>query len=281
MDAVQRTRRCCRTRNAHHRHPKQGAKQIGLAMPRATSQQIGGDAKAVRAVVHAAAQRHPALLPAKRAPGYRRTGRRRESAKLPGRRWRQLRLKSGAVYTVRPSCIRPYMAGFAEEGAYPRRLRASGGPPWLVAEYCGHDAHAWDRQVARRGRHRLVGTTVRTPEQLPQHRTADEPHTAGCGEKASLPITTGAGGVRGSAWTAAADDEPRTDAYGTVAAKARPGDPPYAPQTVTTDGWNAPHNAWHVRFPALTVLLGFWHGFLKLRTRCRKALAWPQQVWEV
>src|SRR5712692_2622223 len=103
MDAVQRTRRCCRTRNANHRQLKKGAKQMCLAMTRETYQQIWGDAKAVRAVVHAAAHRHPELFPPTRAQGYRLTGRLRESATLPGMRFRQLRLQSGEGDTLRPS----------------------------------------------------------------------------------------------------------------------------------------------------------------------------------
>jgi len=281
MDAVQRTRRCCRTRNANHRQPKKSAKQICLSMTRETYQQIWGDAKAVRAVVHAAAQSHPELFPPKIAQGYRLTGRLRESAKLPGIRLRQLRLKSGEVYTLRPSFVMPYMAGFAEDVEYPLRLLAYGVPPWLVAEYFGHDAHYWDRQVERLGRNSLVGTTVRDPEQLPQHLTADEHHTAWCGEKAYIPITTGEGCVLGIALTESADDEHLSDAYGTFAAEARQVDPQYAPQTVNTDGWKATQNAWQVLFPALTVILCFLHGFLKIRNRCRKALALHQQVWEV
>jgi hypothetical protein len=250
-------------------------------MTRATYQQIWGDAKAVRAVVHAAAPSHPELFPAKIAQGYRLTGRLRESAKLPGMRWRQLRLQSGAVYTLRPRFILPSMAGFAAEGEYPLRRLASGVPPWLVAESFGHDAHYWDRQVARLGRNSLVGTTVRTPEQLPQHLTADEHHPAWGGEKAYLPITTGEGCGLGIALTESADDEHLTDAYGTLAAEARQVDPQYAPQPVNTDGWKTTQNAWHVLLPALPVILGCLHGFLKLRHRCRKALALPQQVWEV
>jgi hypothetical protein len=81
-----------------------------------------------------------------------------------------------------------------------------------VAEYFGHDAHYWDRQVERLGRNSLVGTTVRDPEQLPQHLTADEHHTAWCGGKAYIPITTGEGCVLGIALTESADDEHLSDA---------------------------------------------------------------------
>jgi hypothetical protein len=220
-------------------------------------------------------------LPPKLAQGYRLTGRRRESAKLPAMRVRHRRLKSGEVDTVRPSFGMPYRTGCAEDVEYPLRLLAYGVPPWLVAEDFGHDAHDWDRQVERLGRHSLVGTTVRDPEQLPQHRTADEHPTAWCGAKASIPITTGEGCVLGIALTESADDEHLRAAYGTFVAEARHVDPHYAPHTVNTDGWKATHKAWHVLLPALTGILGFLHGFLKIRNRCRQALALHQQVWEV
>ena len=212
MDAVQRTRRGWRPRHAHPRPPKQGAQPIGLSMTRETSQQSWGDAKAVRAVVRAAAPSPPARLPPKRAQGDRRTGRRRASATWPGRRWRQRRLQSGAVSTLRPSFVMPSMAGGAEAGADPLRRLASGVPPWLGAEDFGHDAHSWARPVERLGRQSLVGTTGRAPAQWPQPRTADEPPTAWGGEKAALPLTTGEGGGRGIAWTESADDAHLRDA---------------------------------------------------------------------
>lgn len=281
MDAIQPTRRCCRTRSANSRQPSRGAKQICLSISRETYERCWGDPKAVRAVVDVAAQLHPELFPSQIAQGYRLTGRLPESAKLPGICLRQVRLKSGKVYTLRPSFVMPYMTGFAEDVQYPLRLLAYGVPPWLVAQHFGHDAHYWDRQVERIGRNSLVGTTVRDPERLPEHLTADEHHTAWCGEKAYVPITTGEGCVLGIALTEAADDQHLTDAYGTFAAEVRQVNPQYAPQTVNTDGWRPTQNAWQAVFPAVTVILCFLHGFLKIRDRCGKALALHQRVWEV
>lgn len=281
MDAVQRTRRCCRTRKAKHSQLGNGAKQICLSMTRETYERIWHDPKAVRACVDAAAQQHPELFPAKLTQGYRLTGHLPESAKLPGICLRQLRLKSGEVFTLRPSFVMPYMTGFAEDVEYPLRLLACGVPAWLVAEKFGHDAHYWDRQVERLGRNSLVGTTVRDPQRLPQHLTADEHHTQWCGEKAYVALTTGEGCVLGAALSESADDQHLTDAYGTFAAEARQVNPQYTPQTVNTDGWKSTQNAWQTLFPLVTVILCFLHGFLKIRDRCRKALNLHQRVWEV
>jgi hypothetical protein len=249
-------------------------------MNRETYDRIWHDAAAVRAEVEAAVQRFPELFPPGITQGFSLTGRLPESAKLPGIRLRQLRC-NGAVYTLRPSFVLPYMAGLAADVQYPLRLLEYGVPPWLVAEGFGHDAHYWDRLVERLGRNSLVGTTVRDPKQLPMHLTADEHHTDWCGQKGYIPITAGEGCVLGIALTPSADDEHLTQAYGTFAAEARQVDPQYAPQTVNTDGWAATQKAWKVLFPLVAVILCYLHGFLKIRDRCRKAFDLHKRVWHV
>ena len=281
MDAVRRTRQCCRTRNDQDLQRVKGTRQICLAMTPETYRQIWYDSKAVRAWVDAAARENPELFPAKLALGYRLTGHLPESAKLPGIRLRQLRLKNGEVYTLRPSFVLPYMSGLTDQVEYPLRLLAFGVPGWLVAEEFGHNAQYWDRLVERLGRNSLVGTTVCVAERLPRHLSADEHHTRWGGEKAFVSLTAGEGCVLGIALTKAADDAHLTDAYGTFAREARQVDPQYTPETVNTDGWKATQNAWQTLFPLVTVILCFLHGFLKIRDRCRKIDLLHQRVWEV
>jgi hypothetical protein len=45
----------------------------------------------------------------------------------------------------------------------------------------------------------------------------------------------------------------------------------YAPETVNTDGWPGPQNAWQTLFNQITVILCFLHAFLKIRDRAKKA----------
>jgi hypothetical protein len=281
MDAVARTRRCCRTRDEQKNQPFRTSKQICLTMTRESYDRIWEDPAAVRAVVEEAARNSPELFPRHINLGFRLTGHLPESAKLPGIRLRQLRLSNGHVYTLRPSFVMPYMTAFADDVEYPLRLMAFGVPGWLVAERFGHDAHFWDRQVERLGRNSLAGTTVRDPGRLPEHLAADEHHAPWCGEKGYIAITVGEGCVLGIALTESADDEHLTAAYGTFRAEALQVDPQYAPKTVNTDGWKSTQNAWRVLFPLVVVILCFLHGFLKIRDRCRKALALHQRVWEV
>ena len=280
MDAVARTRQCCRTRIGENNQPGP-SKQICLAMTRETYDRIWADSVAVRALVEDAARDHPELFPSSIADGFRLTGRLPESAKLPGIRLRQLHLRNAEVYTLRPSFVMPYMTGFTDDIEYPLRLMAFGVPGWLVAEKFGHDAHFWDRQVERLGRNSLAGTTVRDPDQLPPHLAADEHHASWCGEKGYIAITAGAGCMLGIALTESADDTHLTQAYGTFRHEALQIDPQYAPKTVNTDGWKSTQNAWRTLFPMVAVILCFLHGFLKIRDRCRKALALHQRVWEV
>ena len=81
--------------------------------------------------------------------------------------------------------------------------------------------------------------------------------------------------------TAAADDAHLEEAYGVFAAEARDVEPEYASETVNTDGWAATRNAFQTWFPLITVVLGFLHGFWKIRDRCRKARELHRRVWDV
>lgn len=280
MDAAQRTRRCCRTRIVQKSQRIQGAKQICVAMSRQVYDRIWSDPQAVRAWIDARFEECPELFP-QPMKGYRLTGHLPPSAKLPGIRLRQLRLKNGEVYTLRPSFVLPYMTGFTNEIEYPLRLLARGVPPWLIAEYFGHSANYWDRQLERLGRNSLVGTTVRDPARLPQHLAADEHHSYWSGEKAYVAMTVGEGCILGISLTNSAGDAPLTEAYNTFAQEAREVDPHYTPETVNTDGWPSTQNAWRAMFPLVTLIRCFLHGFLKIRDRCGKAHAWHERVWDV
>lgn len=285
MDAGTRTRQCCRTREGGILQGGRGSRQICLKMTREMFERMWANPREVRALIHEQFRQSPELFPAGMEAGFRLTGRLPESAKLPGIRLRQLRVKNGggseAVYTLRPCFVMPYMAGFADELQYPLELLAHGNPAWLVAKGFGHDAHFWDRHVERLGRNSLVGTTVRDPGQLPEHLVADEHHADWCGEKAYLPVTAGEGCILGIAVTQAADDAHLADAYGTFQAEAAQVDPNYAPKSVNTDGWKATQNAWQTLFPTVTVILCYLHGFLKIRDRCRKAFTLHKRIWDV
>jgi hypothetical protein len=70
--------------------------------------------------------------------------------------------------------------------------------------------------------------------------------------------------------------------YGAFASEARDVEPGYRPRTVNTDGWQATRLAWLALFPAVAVLRCFLHGWLKIRTGCKKHplfAAVSEKVW--
>ncbi len=281
MDDQPKTRRVNRERKPSPPQPPRGAKQIVIPMTRAQYDEIWHDPQRLRAFVDGWAQVAPELLPSDFGSGYRLHGFGRPSRKLPGLKLRKIVTADGTSYWLRPSFVTTYMTGTVDELAYPLLLASHGVPAWLLAIGFGHGEMYWHRLVERLGRNSLVGTIVRDPARLPTHLAADEHHADWAGRKGYVATTVGGGCVLGVALTAAADDVHLREAYGVFAAEAREVGPGYAPETVNVDGWTATRNAFRSLFPALTVVLCFLHGFLKIRDRCRKARDLHRRVWDV
>jgi len=124
-------------------------------------------------------------------------------------------------------------------------LRRFGVPCWALARVFGRDAMYLYRQEIGLGRFSVVGTTVRRGK-LPIQLLADEHHERCDGEKVYVATTVGAGCCLGAE---AADAPTLTKAYRVFQEKARDGEPDYAPQTVSTDGWKSTQAAWKELFP--------------------------------
>lgn len=146
-------------------------------------------------------------------------------------------------YRVRPSFIAGYMAGTANEPAYPLLLTTHGVPLWLLKVGFGHSEMYWCLLIERLGRSSLVGATVGDPAHLPEHLAADEHHVAWAGQKVFVALTVGDDAILGVVLTDSADDDHLCEAYGQIAAKARGLAPDYAPRTINIDGWAATRNA--------------------------------------
>ena len=280
MDAVTRTRSCCRTRT--HENPEciPGDRQICLNIDRQTYDRIWGDPRAVRAWVDAERARHPELFPAAMSR-YQLHGRSAESRKLPGIQLRQVRLPDGSVYMLRPSFVMSYMTGYADDVEYPLQLLAFGLPSWLVAVGFGHSAQFWDRHLERLGRLSVVGTTTRASGEVPLHLTVDEHQVPWSGAKGHVPMVAGNGCILGISLTDTPSDTSLTQAYGQFAQEAAKVDPHYAPHTVNTDGWLSTQHAWSTLYPLVVLIRCFLHGFLKIRERCNKNYALHERVWHV
>lgn len=281
MDTRPKTRPVNRERKIPSRQGLRGAKQIVIPMSRQQYDQLWTDPDRLREYVDELARHDSELFPPEFDQGYIWHGYGRQSRKLGGVRLRKVVLKNGTAYWLRPSFVLAYMAGVADELAYPLLLAAHGVPAWLLTMGFGHSDSYWYRLIEHLGRNSLVGTTVREAERLPKHLAADEHHVDWAGQKGYVATTAADGCILGVALTKAADDVHLQEAYGVFAAEARNVDPRYAPETVNTDGWLATQNAFQALFATITIVLCFLHGFLKIRDRCRKNHDLHRRVWAV
>lgn len=213
---------------------------------------------------------HPELFPAAIQQGYKLYDMLPASQKLAGIRLRRIELSTGAVFTIRPSFVLPYMTGYTDAVANPLFLRRWGVPHWALAHVFGHDAQYWYRLENRLGRNSVVGTTVKDAAKLPQDVLADEKHTGFNGEKAYIATTVGNDCVLGASLTLGADEKSLTAAYGHFKTEAQNVTAAYKPATVNTDGWEATQAAWRALFTQITVILCFLHAFIKIRERCKR-----------
>lgn len=281
MDARQRTRSCARQRTPQGEGTPRGSRQIVIPMTREMYDRMWDDPAEVRRFLEWLIETAPRPFPAGITDGFQLTGCLPESKKMPGVRLRQLRLRNGNVFSLRPSFVFSYMMGDVDELEHPLLLLYFGVPCWVITHIFGHNDMYWERLLERLGCNSLVGTTVRDPARLPEHLVADEHHADWCGQKGYVAMTAGNGCILGMALSESASEEHLTEAYGQFAREARNVDPDYQPKTVNTDGWFATQNAFGALFSSIVTVLCFLHGFLKIRDRCRKARELHRRVWDV
>ena len=227
---------------------------------------------------------YPELFPARMSEGF----------VLHDKRWsikqqvmlRRLELKAtAAVFLVRPSFLMPYMVGRTEAVQKALYLRHWGVPFDALVYVFGRDAMYWYRAELALGRPTIVGSTVKQPEQLPEHVLADEKHTWALGQEVYVATTVGGGCILGATVTEAASADALEAAYGEFAQEARELSPTYSPKTVCTDGWEGTQSAWRRLFPTVGIILCFLHSVLKIAARCGRDRATRQlvldRVWAV
>jgi hypothetical protein len=93
-----------------------------------------------------------------------------------------------------------------------------------------------------------------------------------------LAVTAAQGCVLGASLSASAGQEGLTQAYGVFQQEAAHHAPDYAPETVTTDGWEATRGAWETLFPGIVWILCFLHEVIKIRDGCRSIPALQQPL---
>ena len=229
---------------------------------------IFADRQAFRNHLQQTYQNHPQLFPAQMGQGFRFHG--FVSSRKLNLDQRRIRLRDGHVYQIRPSFVMPYMIAKTYDIEKVLYLRRFGVPFDALAYVFGRDAMFWYRATSSLGRNSLVGTTVKEKSRLPAHLVADEKHTRRNGDRVYIATTVANGCFLGAEVCEQADTESLTQAYGVFGQEAIALDADYAPQTVTTDGWQATDAAFLALFPQVTILLCFLHAFLKLRRRAKR-----------
>lgn len=243
--------------------------------------EVVADPKRFRAWLDQAFRDAPELFPKAFALGYRLKDQR--TSTKADLRLRRLRLKAtGQSFSVRPSCVLPYMTGRTDDVHKPLFLRAFAVPFWALAYVFGKDPMYWYRLEVHLGCNSIVGTTVRQAD-VPEHVLADEHHQTRDGRKNYLATTVGEGCCLGAALAPTADADDLQAAYATFGQEADNVQPGYQPQTVSVDGWAATHQAWRALFPLVVLLRCFLHGWLNIRSRGKLNAAFralSEKVWE-
>ena len=195
------------------------------------------------------------------------------SEKQDGFEMRRIKLKNESqdVYQIRPSFMMPYMISETADIEKPLYLRRWGVPFDALAYVFGHDAMFWQRAYLSIGRNSVVGTTIRSPDLLPDDLAADEKHTRIRGERVFICTTAAQECIFGCGLAKNAGTVELTKAYGDFKQEAQNLNPEYEPKTVNTDGWEATRSAWKTLFPTVITILCFLHAFLKIRDRCRRS----------
>ena len=220
-----------------------------------------------REALDARIEQFPELFPAEIGTGYNmKDNRKSKKLSIPIRRIKV----SGVSYTVRPSFVMPYMTGMVKDVEKAIFLRKFDVSFWALAYVFGRDPMYWYRIETFLGRNSLVGTTVRNPEDLPEHLVADEKHTKILGDKTYVATTVGNGCVLGASIATDAGEESLTRSYGIFKDEAQCIKPDYSPKTVNTDGWLSTQNAWKTLFPYVFLIACFLHIYIKIRDRSKK-----------
>jgi hypothetical protein len=177
---------------------------------------------------------------------------------------------AGVAYTIRPSFVMPCLTGFVDEIEKALFLRKFNVPFWALSYVFGKYPMHWYRIEKSLGRNSIVGTTIRNPDDIPQHLAADEKHTRISGDKVYVATTVGSQCILGASIAKDAGEQSLQDAYQVFKDEAQCLKPTYTPKTVNMDGWKATRNAWRFLFSSVVIICCFLHVFIKIRDRAKR-----------
>lgn len=254
----------------------QESAQIVLPMPYALYEETMSNTDKAKRILEHYQQAFPTLFPYELASGFVFNGWTEPSVKMPDVRFRRIRAiepnEAGQrrSFTVGTCDILSYRRATVNEVEKALFIKSFGVPDWALTYVFGRNDAFWYRLSASLGRYNIVGTTVKSEEALPDDLLADEKHTKAHGEKWYVNTTVAKGCVLGASVTETADSTGLEQGYGVFKEEAQSVKANYAPKTVNTDGWAATNAAWKKLFPTVITLLCYLHGFIKIRSRCKR-----------
>jgi len=258
--------------------PIEGSKRLCIPLGKTEHEQVIGDKVAFREMLDEQIKAYPELFPSQISQGYHLHGLHPTSKKMPEVTLRRIKLKEAdktgqaQVYTVAPTFVLPYMTGYTDEVEKALFLHEKFGVPfWGLTYAFGRNDMYWYRLCQQIGGNSVVGTTVKSPDKLPEHLLADEKHTHFNGQKAYIAQTVGEDCVLGLSISLGAGEAELTAAYQPFEQEAKKLKADYQPKTVNTDGWNATQLAWKALFPTIVIIECFLHAFIKIRS-CAKRM---------
>jgi hypothetical protein len=170
---------------------------------------------------------------------------------------------TGAVFTLRPSCVMPSMMARTDAGDTALSLRQWGVPCDALASVFGRDALCWSRAWRACGRPSLGGTTVKEPQKVPRALVADEKLTQVARPQVDVPTTVGGGCCLGVRVVEAAATATVERGDGACAQEAQALGPASHARSVCTDGWEATRQAWRRLLPKRTLGRCLLHAILQ------------------
>ena len=199
--------------------------------------------------------------------GYALKGTERPSKKM-GLKKRRIKV-GGVIFRIHPAFVTFYMRGKTTELKGGVFLMKFGVPFWAIAMIFGKYAMFWYRLWVDFGRNSVIGTTLRSAQDLPENILCDEEHTYVRGKKAYIATTVSQGCLLGAEVVSKANEEQLKAAYEVAAQEMWNVNPGHEVKTSNTDGWTATQAALRAIYNCAIVQC-FLHAFIKVRHRQTK-----------
>ena len=169
--------------------PKKGYRTIRLPLAESEYDRFLSDRAYAKARLEELYEDFPALFPEAFPWGYALFGF-TEPSITQQLRCRRMRFEQGdSVFTIAPAFVMPSMTGRTQDVDHALFLMRFYVPCWAISHVFGRDPMYWYRLEQGLSRFSIVGTTLKSPAQLPKDLVADEKHRWLKGERVYIATT--------------------------------------------------------------------------------------------